>query len=349
MSENQIPVNTELFFENEKTQEMQIIPYTQGEIININDILEQIEKYDIRNGIVTEKTEDCGIKIQNEVMPQLYIPKGISASGAQIMWNKGITGADVVVAVVDTGIADHPDLKGKVVIRRVYTGETSPPNHPHGTHVAGTIAANGTIKGIAYDAQLGDYRALNNAGSANMNSVVSAIYQAVEDGCSVINLSLGGPSDYPPLRAAIQYAYNMNVAVIAAAGNSGDGNVNTNEYSYPAMYPTTVSVGAVDYNGINTKPAAFTVTNLEVDCSSQGVNVLSTYLTTNYVNMSGTSMAAPHIAGIAALLIQQYRLAKQTYTTTMIYSQIKAYCKDVYIRGFDNATGHGFVTFNTNL
>ena len=280
-----------------------------------------------------------------DVTTQAYIPKGISVIGAPKMWSRGIDGTGVLVAVIDSGIGTHPDLANKVVLRRVYTGETGTPQENHGTHVAGTIAADGVIRGVAYKAKLADYRVLSNNGSGNYDWIVKSVYDAVYDGCDVINMSLGGPGDYPPLRAAIQHAYNAGVPVIVAAGNEGDGNVYTNEYSYPAMYASTCSIGAVNYNGIGstTRPAYFTNTNYEVDCCSQGVSVVSTVPGDSYAYLSGTSMSAPHIAGAAALLIQQHRTNGSTYTTANIYDQLKSLAKDVYLPGTDNATGKGFV------
>jgi major intracellular serine protease len=325
-------MSPETYFNEYLEKKCKLVPSCCEREIDIKDIKELIDK-----------------SSDNVVTIQAYIPKGVSAIGAPGMWSRGIDGSGILVGVVDTGIGSHPDLQGKVVVRRVYTGETTSPRNNHGTHVAGTIAANGTIRGVAYKAQLGDYRVLDNNGSGNYDWIVAAIYDAVYDGCDVISMSLGGPVDYPPLRAAIQYAFNANVPVIVASGNEGDGSVYTNEYSYPAMYSTTQSVGAADYNGSNTRPASFTNTNYEVDCCSQGVSVVSTIPGGNYVYMSGTSMATPHISGAAALLIHQYRKSGRSYTTSNIYSDLVALAKDVYIPGIDNATGRGFVTFNSTL
>lgn len=284
-----------------------------------------------------------------QVSIQAYIPKGISAIGAPSMWNKGINGTGVLVGVVDTGIGYHPDLQNKVIISKVFTGESGAPLQTHGTHVAGTIAANGLIRGVAYGANLADYRVLSNNGSGNYDWIVAGIYNAVFDKCQVINMSLGGPVDYPPLRSAIQYAYDNNIPVIVAAGNEGDGSIYTNEYSYPAMYSTTQSIGAVDYYGTSTRPAYFTNTNYEVDCCSQGVNVISTVLGGSYAYLSGTSMATPHITGAVALTIHEFKSRGIPYTVNDIISRLRSLSKDVYIPGRDNATGSGFVTFNPTL
>lgn len=332
----------EIYFEDYKNSKYKLIPYSNGNTVTS----EQLQKI---------------IKAKNLPLEEALIPKGVKAVGAPTMWNKGIDGSGVLVGILDTGIGYHPDFQRRVVIRRFYTGETGQPLADHGTHCAGIVGANGKIKGVAPGVRLGDYRVSTSKG-APFSGLVKAVYDAVKDGCHVISMSLGGPYDYPPLRAAIQYAINANVPVIVAAGNSGDGNVNTDEFGYPAMYPTVTSVGAVDYNGVNTQPANFTSTNYEVDCCSQGISVLSTLpmvegtggtgtteVAPLYGYKSGTSMATPHISGVAALLIHKYRKAQLSYTTTQIYSDLAALAKDVYIPGKDNATGMGFVTFNQTL
>jgi len=336
----------ELYFEEHKNKQYKLFPHSFDKEVTDIDVKELTVTNNDKTTTIDVSSSDV---TTSDVTTQAYIPKGVSVIGASTMWSRGINGSGVIVAVIDTGIATHLDLLGKVVIRRTYTGEITPPLNSHGTHVAGTIAANGLIRGVAYQALLGDYRVLSNSGSGNYDWIVKAVYDAVYDGCDVISMSLGGPVDYPPLRTAIQYAVNLNVPVIVAAGNEGDGNIYTNEYSYPAMYSTTHSVGAANYNGANTLPAFFTNSNNEVDCCSQGVNVISTIPGNLYAYMSGTSMAAPHISGAAALLIQQYRSTGTSYTASKVYSDLALLSKDIYIPGNDNATGKGFVTFNPTL
>ncbi len=284
------------------------------------------------------------------------IPLGVDTIGAEYMWNKGITGKGVLVGVIDTGIGSHTDLKDKVLVRRSYVGRSNITNS-HGTHVAGTISANGRIRGVAYESNLADYRVLDNNGRGGLETIVNAIYDSIRDGCEVINMSLGTSVDYPPLRSAIQYAKNFNVPVIVASGNSGDGRLSTSEKSYPAMYKNTKSVGAVNINPINKiiTPTSFSNTNIEVDCCSDGSNVLSTIVNNRYARYSGTSMASPHVAGIVALLIQQYKINKVSYKVDDIYQDVVKLCKDVkfitsenrsnFNIGKDNATGYGFVSF----
>lgn len=272
------------------------------------------------------------------------IPPGVKACKAEVMWNKGFRGDGVLVGILDTGIIDHPDLRDKVVIRRDFTGD--PGRYAdHGTHVAGTIAANGQILGVAPKCKLADYRVLDRYGSGDYDWIVSGIDAAVADGCHVINLSLGGPVGYEALKRAVDRARAAGVLVVVAAGNRGDGNNLTNEYGYPAMYSSVCSVGSVNYVGGSVTPSRFSNSNNEVDCCAQGEQVLSTGPDNNYLVMSGTSMAAPHIAGMAALMVQEFKTKGIKYTGTDIFDKVMSYAKDVYIAGRDNTTGQGFVTF----
>ena len=265
------------------------------------------------------------------------------------MWDKGLNGEGITVAVIDTGIRNHPDLANKVTIRRDYTGEGGQARSEHGTHVAGTIAADGEIRGVAYKAKLADYRVLDRRGDGDLDDVVTAVRDAVREGCDVINMSLGGPVDYKPLREAVQEAYDAGVPIIVAAGNEGDNNNNTDELSYPGMYPTVLSIGSANFNKLRTVPSRFTNSNNEVDCCAMGEDVISTGPNNDYVALSGTSMAAPHIAGAAALIIQEFKSQSKSYTTNDVYSKLLEYAKDIYLKGRDNTTGHGFVTFNSSL
>lgn len=152
------------------------------------------------------------------------VPPGVSLTGAPLLWEQSIKGRGILVGVIDTGIdRTHPDLKDQVVIARNYVNDKTDPTewNMHGTHVAGTIAANGFLKGVAPEARLADYRVLGVDGSGGVDGITKAIRQAVVDGCHILNLSLGSPSDYPPMHEAIKYAVAKNVLVVAAVGTQG--------------------------------------------------------------------------------------------------------------------------------
>jgi len=285
-------------------------------------------------------------------VPVQQIPLGVQATGAELMWAQGFRGQNVMVGVIDSGILPHRDFEDRVKIRRNYTGETGLPQEIHGTHVAGTIGANGAIKGVAPKVWLAEYRVLGNGGSGTNETITKAIRQAVEDGCDVINMSLGGPAPNPPMRAAIRYAMACGVAVVCAAGNEGDGNDITTEFLWPAMNPETLSVGAAEFmkGSPNTARAAyFTNSNLEVDICAHGVAVESTGANHGYITLSGSSMASPHVAGMFALLIQKSREEGEYRSTYDFYRQLRELAKDIGLPGWDASSGQGLVTFRDTL
>lgn len=280
----------------------------------------------------------------NQLFTQI-VPLGVVAVGAPTFWHRGLNGDGVLIGVIDSGIMDHPDLLRRVSIRRNYTREFFKPLAVHGTHVAGIIAAEGTILGVAPGAKLADYRVLSSVGTGSSDAVIKAVHDAVKDGCHIINMSLGGPSNDPRLETAINYAHQRGVTVIVAAGNEGDGNDQTIEISYPGIYDNVICVGSVNYN-LGSTPSHFTNTSPYVDCCSHGERVISTGSKGGYVELSGTSMACPHVAGVAALLVQEAVRAGEDPTPQLIRQRLMSYAKDVHLPGFDYATGNGFITLN---
>jgi major intracellular serine protease len=276
------------------------------------------------------------------------IPWGVQLTNAPTIWNE-TKGEDIVVCVLDTGIdINHPDLKDRVVAdirgRQNFTMDDQGEPYMvtdyngHGTHVAGTIAAtlNGSgVVGVAPNVKLLIGKVLNGDGVGSMQSIAKGIRWASDwkgangERVRVISMSLGGSSDDATMHDAIKYAVSKGIAVVCAAGNSGDGNTATNEYGYPAMYPETISVGAIDDQ---LKLARFSNTNAELDVVAAGVNVPSTYKDGGYATLSGTSMATPHVSGALALLISMYekRLDK-TLTVDEIRQLLKEHCKDIGI------------------
>ncbi len=225
--------------------------------------------------------------------------------GATSAWDR-TRGNGVRVAVLDTGVQyNHPDLNGKVVRGYNFVERNWDPYdyNGHGTHVAGIIAAatnNGIgIAGMAPGAQIYAVKVLSNSGSGTLNNIADGIIHAVDNGSKVINLSLGGPSGSTTLQNAINYAWNRGAVVVAAAGNEG-----TSRPSYPAYYSNAIAVAATDSAD---RKASFSNYGSWVDVAAPGVNILSTYPTNSLAYLNGTSMAAPYVAGQAALLAAQGR------------------------------------------
>lgn len=252
------------------------------------------------------KAKLVNYNIETSQNRSLDITDSIWATGAPTLWARGYKGDGVIVGVIDTGIdSTHPVLQGKVGKRRDYVkdGRLSTQFNPHGTHVSGTIAANANnLKGIAPNVTLYDYRVLDVNGSGSYDNITKAIRDAANDGCHIINMSLGGPSPYPPLQDALKYAVSKGVLILCAAGNEGPGKI-----SYPAYYPEVISVGAVQFDpstGNLTLPETpwFSNTNNGVDLCSDGWYVYSCIPGGKYDIYSGTSMATPSVTGMAALL-----------------------------------------------
>lgn len=276
----------------------------------------------------------------------LTVPDSIWVLGATTLWKQGFDGSSITIGVIDTGIdSTHPVLLNKVIKRRDYVKDNKPMTayNSHGTHVAGTIAANTTLKGVAPNVKLIDYRVLNVNGSGTYDNVTQAIRDAANDGCQVINMSLGGPSSYGPMRTAIQYAVSKNVIVVCAAGNEGP-----NKLSYPGAYPEVVSVGAVQFDsstGNITLPLNpwFSNTNPEVDICADGWNVYSCIPGNKYAIFSGTSMSAPHISGFCALIIgMMAKKLKRKPTVAELFSVLRSNAVDTNLD--NNLQGSGFCT-----
>jgi thermitase len=233
-----------------------------------------------------------------------YGPQKIQAPQA---WDIA-EGSGVKIAIVDTGVqSNHPDLAGKVVGGWDFVDNDSTPQdgNGHGTHCAGIAAAvtnNSTgIAGTAPKASILAVRVLNNSGSGTWTAVANGITYAADQGADVISLSLGGTVGNSGLQQAVDYAWSKGSVVVAAAGNAG-----TTAPNYPAYYSNAIAVASTDQND---NKSSFSTYGSWVDVAAPGSSIYSTYPTSTYSSLSGTSMATPHVAGVAGLLAAQGRSA----------------------------------------
>ncbi|MBI4338494.1 MAG: S8 family serine peptidase [Chloroflexi bacterium] len=212
-------------------------------------------------------------------------------------------GAGVKVAIIDTGIdLEQLDLKVAGGVSFV-TGVTSwDDDNGHGTHVAGTVAALDNdigVVGVAPLASLFAVKVLNSSGSGSWSSVISGVDWAITNGMQVVSMSLGASSAPSAMQTAVQVASNAGIVIVAAAGNSGSSGLCCN-VTYPAKFSEVIAVAAIDES--NTR-ASFSSIGPEVELAAPGVGVLSTWPNNTYAILNGTSMATPHVSGLAALLI----------------------------------------------
>ena len=233
------------------------------------------------------------------------LPWGVDRIDADLSW--GTTTADNVrVAVVDTGIdLDHPDLQGNIKggINTIYSWRTADDDNGHGSHVAGIIAAvNNSIGvvGVGYQIDLYAVKVLNSNGSGYVSDIIEGIQWSVNNGINVINMSLGTTSDIQSFHDAVTAAKNAGITVVSAAGNSGPGD---NTGIYPARYPESIAVSAT--NSSDGQPS-WSSRGPEVDIAAPGNSILSTYRGGGYTTLSGTSMATPHVAGAAAMVLSNH-------------------------------------------
>jgi len=212
---------------------------------------------------------------------------------------KGLS--SVKIAILDTGIdQNHPDLASKIVAQKNFTGKGTPDDrYGHGTHVAGIAAAitnNGIgVAGLGYNSSLMNGKVLSDSGSGYYSWIASGITWAADNGAKVINMSLGGSAEDLTLASAVDYAWSKGVVVVAAAGNNG----NSSKF-YPASYENCIAVAATDRSDV--KASWSNYGSDWVDVAAPGVDIYSTLNTGGYGSMSGTSMASPHVAGLAALV-----------------------------------------------
>ncbi|MFF1720452.1 S8 family peptidase [Streptomyces sviceus] len=263
------------------------------------------------------------ISAQDAVAPDPH--GGVAQIGAPTAWKAGYDGKGVKVAVLDTGIdATHPDLKGRILKAKNFTGSDSADDRQgHGTHVASTIVGSGVkssgkYKGVAPGAELLVGKVLDDTGFGDDSDIIAGMQWAVAQGAKVINMSLGSSdtANVDPLEKAVNdLSASSHTLFVIAAGNSGPSDTTIGS---PGSAAAALTVAAVDRDD---KIASWSSRGptadgrLKPDIAAPGVDIIAAKAARGiegndeapgYVSMSGTSMATPHTAGAAAILAQEH-------------------------------------------
>ncbi|MFH1473918.1 MAG: S8 family serine peptidase [Candidatus Aenigmatarchaeota archaeon] len=310
-------------------------------------------------------------KIYKDEKVQLFLSESVDQINATNVWtlldenSRNLTGFNITIAIIDSGIDyTHTDFGnctqsqflsqqcGKVVGGYDFVNFDSDPmdDHGHGTHVAGTAAGNGTLKGVAPEAKILAFKVVDSYGYGQDSSIISAIDAAVESNADVISMSLGKSGGNPndPLSQAVDNAVNSSVIVVVAAGNSGPG---YGTIGTPANALGAITVGAVNKSSImadfsSRGPVLWNYTAiLKPNLVSPGVEICSAEFGSSYsseqciddehVSMSGTSMSTPHVAGVVALLKQKYN----NWTVEEIKSALLTSANDLGYNVITQGTG----------
>ncbi len=263
-------------------------------------------------------------------------PWGVTRVGADVVHATGDYGEEVHVAILDTGIAStHPDLHVAGGISFVSGVPSWEDDNGHGTFVAGIVGALHNevgIIGVAPAASLYAVKVLNAQGSGYVSDIVAGIDWARTNGTRVVNMSLGTSTDYATLRAACDNAYASGLLLVAPSGGTGA----SGTVGYPARYESVIACAAIDQNN---QWATFSTIGPEVELSAPGVQIYSTYGSSGYATMSGTSFSCPHVAGVAALVFS----AHPTYTNVLARWAMDATAVDLGTPGRDIYYGYGLV------
>jgi major intracellular serine protease len=278
-----------------------------------------------------------------QTLTQIY-PQNVRDLNVPKIWSK-TKGKGVLVLVLDTGCPyNHPDLNKNVDLSKcksfipgedifdIYVG--------HGTHVSGTIGATDNaegIVGIAPEVTIVTAKVLDRNGRSNGDSILKGLEYAIQCNADVVNMSLGGSSPMPAVHEVIKKLTSRNIPVICSAGNNGQNNV-----LYPAQYDECIAVGSYS-DSILKDRSIFSSWGDTLDIMAPGEKILSTFLNGSYSVMSGTSMAAPVVSGVVALLISFYKKQNKVLTVEEIKKLLYTNALDVGEKGKDQQNGWGIL------
>ncbi|WP_197225157.1 S8 family peptidase [Lysinibacillus sphaericus] len=267
-----------------------------------------------------------------EVRPGEFASWAFEHMNIQEAYKKGVTGKGVKLAIADSGIAGHSDLKivDQYIVNKNVLNLTD--NNGHGTHVAGIVGASdngsGAI-GVASSVQMYSVKLDDDEGKLYASDMLDGLRWALENNVDIYNASFTNSLNSPIYQAAINAAYEKGLMIVAATGNEGEGTV-----GFPAAYDNVIAVGSIGSNG---KLEYYSNYGPEVDFVAPGSVITSTSNKGDFETRSGTSMAVPFVSGVLALLMDEF----PNQTPDWYYEALKDMSKDVEAQGFDNKSGYG--------
>ncbi|WP_252504234.1 S8 family serine peptidase [Sporosarcina sp. Marseille-Q4943] len=306
---------------------------------NIASVEENITFSLVSNKNVVQVLNKVEAKSTGTTVPAEESQWDIQAMKVSNAWNEGLTGKGIKVAVVDSGVANHPDLLIKGGVSTVDYTTSYNDDNGHGTHVAGSIGAKRDGKGlvgVAPDADLYAVKVMDQDGSGYLIDILEGLDWSIVNKMDVVNMSLGTSADSTAFRDMVAKAQTSGIVLVGANGNDGVGT----PVNYPAKYNEVIAVSAVDQY---LKIGSFSSTGVETELSAPGVAIVSTYLDGSYARLDGTSMASPHVAGFVALLKQK----NPTMTNAQLRAELQKHTTDLGDAGRDSIFGYGFLTYES--
>ncbi|MEN8701911.1 S8 family peptidase [Bacillus infantis] len=285
---------------------------------------------------VLKVEEDEVVKTNAQITDWGYTRVNAGASKSN-----GWTGKGVKIGIIDSGIRkDHPDLRVAGGVNFVEGASSYNDDQGHGTHVAGIAAALdndiGSV-GVAPDAELYAIKVIAQTGEGNLSDIVAGISWAIQQKLDIINMSVTAPEGSYLLNETLTKAYNSGMLIFAASGNAINGAPANADVLFPARYPSVIAVGSVNQNN---ERSAFSYYGNSLEFTAPGEKVWSTYIAAkDYAYLTGTSMATPYTAGIAAL----YKQAYPEMTNIQIRTLMQASAIDLGMKGKDAEYGYGLV------
>jgi minor extracellular protease Epr len=264
---------------------------------------------------------------------------GVDLTQTRKAWDLGYTGKGIKIAVLDTGISEHQDLKIAGGVSTVDYTKSYADDGGHGTHVAGIIAAkrndNGVV-GVAYGADIYAVKVLDKNGNGTVASIVAGIKWSIDNKVDIINMSIGTKTYVSAIDTMLRKATDAGIIVVASAGNNGNNAGVGETMEYPANLQNVIAVVGVDKK---MKRGGFSGTGKRAEVAAPGVDIVSTSIDGGYEARTGTSMATPFVTGLLAIIKQ----ANPKKSSNEIRADLNSKGIDLGIPGRDTQYGFGFV------